>query len=76
MTNSEALAIRDAALQLQSSIQADIQNAGTRQEHMRLTQLATEAERLVAAIDLLLDRPENSMSPVVTDLNGYLPTHM
>lgn len=74
MTNSEALAIRDAALNLQSSIQADINNASTRQEHMRLTQLATEAERLVAAIDLLIDQPQNSMSP--TDLNGYLPTHM
>jgi hypothetical protein len=75
MTNSEALAIRDAALSLKNSIQADIQNAGTRQEHMRLTQLATEAERLVAAIDLLLDQPQNSMSPV-PDLHGYLPTHM
>lgn len=75
MTNSEAMAIRDAALHLQSSIQSDIINASTRQEHMRLTQLATEAERLVAAIDLLIDQPQNSMSPV-PDLHGYLPTHM
>lgn len=65
MTRSEALAIRDQSALLLFHLREDIKNAQTRAEHVRLTQHATEAERLVAALDILLqDEPQT-----------YLPTH-
>lgn len=43
--------INQAARMLYENIKADINNAGTRLEHIRLTALAQEAENLVALID-------------------------
>lgn len=48
MTTDE---LRAQAASLQSNIAADIVNAQTRVEHIRLTQLAEEAQRLVQSID-------------------------
>ncbi len=45
--------VREAAYQLAVNLQADISNATTRIEHIRLTQLAEEAARLLQAIDNL-----------------------
>lgn len=65
MTYEQALAVRDQTALLLQHLTADINNAQTRAEHIRLTQHAAEAERLVAALDLLLAPPQNQ----------YLPTH-
>ena len=65
MTHEQALALRDQTALLLSHLTADIQNAQTRAEHIRLTQHAAEAERLVAALDLLL----------ADDPIQVLPTH-
>lgn len=54
MTRDEALVVRDQAVQLRDNLRADVSNALSRVEHIRITQLAAEAERLVAALDLLL----------------------
>lgn len=43
--------INEAARMLYENIKADINNASTRLEHIRLTALAQEAENLVALID-------------------------
>ena len=43
--------INQAARMLYENIKADINNAGTRLEHVRLTALAQEAENLVALLD-------------------------
>ena len=67
MTRVEALTVLDQAVSLRDNLRADIANALTRNEHIRLTQLAAEAERLVATIELLL------AVPVVS---GFQPTHM
>lgn len=53
MTNEQTAVIREQASTLAANLQADLVHASTRLEHMRLTQLAEEAERLVAAIDTL-----------------------
>ncbi len=53
MTAEQTAAIREEASILAASIQSDILNASTRLEHMRLTQLAEQANRLVQAIDKL-----------------------
>ena len=46
------------AKQLADNLSNDIKNASTRIEHIRLTQLALEAQRLSEKIDrLLLDSP-------------------
>lgn len=42
-----------AARQLASNIRADISNASTRLEHIRLTQLALEAEELATDMEQL-----------------------
>jgi hypothetical protein len=55
MTHDEALALRDQATALRDSLRADIANAMTRNEHIRITQHAAAAERLVSALDILLD---------------------
>lgn len=54
MTRVEALMIRDRAAALRDSLRADIPKALTRGEHIRISQLAAEAERLVAAVDAVL----------------------
>lgn len=54
MTNDEALAVRDGAIALRDNLQNEINNALTRQEHIRITQLAMEADRLVETLNLLL----------------------
>lgn len=51
MTAEETQLIRAQAAELLEHLQADIRNAATRNEHIRLTQLTAEAERLLAAID-------------------------
>lgn len=68
MTRDEALAIRDQTALLAVHLREDIKNAQTRAEHIRLTQHAAEAERLVAALDLVLAGREDSPPE-------YLPTH-
>ncbi len=55
MTHDEALVIREQATALRDSLIADIPKAMTRAEHIRISQLAAEADRLVAALDILLD---------------------
>lgn len=55
MTHDEALTIREQATSLRDNLVADIPKAMTRAEHIRITQLAGEAARLVAALDILLD---------------------
>jgi hypothetical protein len=56
MTSNEKLKLTDAARSLFTNLQADIQNASTRIEHIRLTTLAQEAENLLAQIqDLQTD---------------------
>lgn len=67
MTRVEALTVLDQAVSLRDNLRADIANALTRNEHIRLTQLAAEAERLVATIELLLAEPVSA---------GFQPTHM
>lgn len=67
MTNDEALALRDQAVALRDNMTRDIQNAMTRSEQQRLTILASEAARLVAAIEILC-------GPVDTE-KSFLPTH-
>ena len=47
-------AARDLAREHVQSAVKDLINASTRGEHMRLTQLAEEAERIVAALDIAL----------------------
>lgn len=47
-------AARDLAQEHVDSAVRDIVNASTRGEHMRLTQLAEEAARIVAALDIAL----------------------
>jgi hypothetical protein len=47
MTNE----INQAARSLYENLKADINNASTRLEHVRLTALAQEAENLVALLD-------------------------
>jgi len=66
MTRTEALTIREQAVTLRDNLRADIPNALTRGEHIRITQLAAEAERLVAALDSLLAEPA---------LDGFEPMH-
>lgn len=45
------MTVSEQARLLLANMQADIKNAATRQEWMRLTLLAAECERLVQAID-------------------------
>lgn len=48
------------AKELADNISKDIKNASTRIEHIRLTQLALEAQRLSDKIDrVLLDKPND-----------------
>lgn len=67
MTNDEALALRDQATALRDNLVNDINNAMTRSEQQRITILAHEADRLVAAITTLCG-PVESFVP-------DLPTH-
>lgn len=57
MTANEAQTIRDQAAALAAHLQDDIRNASTRTEHIRLTQHAAEAQRLVEQIDMLAVPP-------------------
>jgi len=63
MTRIEALMIRDQAIALRDSLRADIPKALTRGEHIRISQLAAEAERLVSAMDAMIFKPESSFEP-------------
>lgn len=63
MTRIEALMIRDQAIALRDSLRADIPKALTRGEHIRISQLAAEAERLVSAMDVVLFKPETPFEP-------------
>lgn len=54
MTREDALTVRDQAVQLRDNLRLDVDKAMNRVEQIRLTQLTAEAERLVAALDLLL----------------------
>jgi DUF438 domain-containing protein len=63
MTRVEALMVREQAIGLRDSLRADIPKALTRGEHIRITQLAAEAERLVAAMDAMLFKPETPFEP-------------
>lgn len=51
MSNYEVHEIQAAARLLYENIKADINNASTRLEHIRLTALAQEAANLVTMID-------------------------
>jgi len=53
MTSEEALAIRDQAALLLQHMNDDLRNTATRNEWMRISILAAEAERLVETIDAL-----------------------
>lgn len=53
MSGEEADTIRDQADLLRQHLTDDLKNASTRIEHIRISQLAAEAERLVQAIDIL-----------------------
>jgi len=51
----------EAASNLYANVKADIENAGTRIEHIRLTTLANEAEKLyVKIINYVNGGPEES----------------
>ena len=63
MTNLETA--RALAVQHAANLTADIVNASTRIEHIRLTRLAEEAH---AVVDALTDSPEESSA-------SLLPTH-
>jgi hypothetical protein len=61
MSNYEVHEIQEAARLLYENIKADINNASTRLEHVRLTALAQEAANLVTMIDSN-DGPEGSVT--------------
>jgi DUF438 domain-containing protein len=63
MTRDEALVVREQAIQLRDNLRADVGNALSRVEHIRITQLAAEAERLVSAMDAMIFKPESSFEP-------------
>ena len=69
MTVPEFEALRDLAQLHADRTTADIMNAMTRAEHIRLTQTASEAHNLLAAI-LLLNPEVESEQPY-----GFTPTH-
>jgi len=48
-------AARDLAVEHVNSAVKDLVNAATRGEHLRLSQLAEEASRVVAALDIALE---------------------
>jgi hypothetical protein len=52
--------ISQEAKQLAENLSKDIKNASTRIEHIRLTQLALEAQRLSEKIDKLLEDPNGT----------------
>ena len=66
------IALRDQAQVVSDHLRADIQNAGTRVEHIRLTQHASEAERLVNTMNWLIQ----TSAPVQPDPAAFLPTHL
>ena len=51
--------ISQEAKQLAENLSKDIKNASTRIEHIRLTQLALEAQRLSEKIDKLLNETDD-----------------
>jgi hypothetical protein len=55
--------ISNEARQLATNLTNDIKNASTRIEHIRLTQLALEAERLAEKIESLLDSHHADQDP-------------
>jgi hypothetical protein len=61
---------RDLAVAHALHLRADIVNAKDRIEHIRLNQLAEEAETLAAALVQLVP-----VEPVQEIPSGYLPTH-
>ena len=69
------IALRDQALLLSDHLKADIQNASTRVEHIRLTQHASEAERLVSTMNWLIQTNEPPTASAATDTATFLPTH-
>ena len=54
MSTDEKSALVTAAHSHADNLAADINNASTRVEHMRLTRLALEAQRLADSLDALL----------------------
>jgi len=54
MSNDEKNALLNTAHEHAKNLADDIQNASTRVEHMRLTRLALEAQRLADRLDALL----------------------
>lgn len=50
MTNETKTALAEQATALLTNMQADLSNAATRNEWLRLSMLAAECERLVASI--------------------------
>ena len=52
--------ISNEARKLATNITNDIKNASTRIEHIRLTQLALEAERLADKIDKIVQNPNGT----------------
>lgn len=63
ITRAEALLVREQAISLRDSLRADVAKALTRGEHIRITQLAAEAERLVVSMDAMLFKPDDAFEP-------------
>lgn len=55
--------ISGEARKLATNLTNDIRNASTRSEHIRLTQLALEAERLAEKIESLIDSDNADQKP-------------
>ena len=51
--NEDLIQVTEAARALYANIKADIQNAGTRIEHIRITTLAQEAHQLLTDLENL-----------------------